>query len=344
MSGKKLIVHPGTHKTGTSSIQDYLFHTRDEAEHTYLNSGIPNSSMWINQAFEPGKSPQVRDHARNKLQEAIEKSNTDIDIISAESISKLNRENTLELYNFFKPYYSKIVVHIFFRPMKSRMESAFQERQKQSFRPLNEKYNFSYAIRLNILDDVFESQNVFAHKYDKSLFPNGDVVRYFMDKAELPWRDADVPSSNFSLSKEAIQLLYIYRKFHRDFKPEDKTLLSELRQLKGEKLHFHSELYRELLISGEHAVQRFEDRAGFSIEEDITAYDTNALRNEEDILRVSPSTIDWLMEKLALSQSEHNIQCDDLQSIADAVGRLKGEPSPTQLGSFFKKIVGKLKI
>ena len=51
---KRLIVHIGIHKTGTSSIQDSLALNLDDPGFEYISLGAPNGSLALSRAFDDG--------------------------------------------------------------------------------------------------------------------------------------------------------------------------------------------------------------------------------------------------------------------------------------------------
>ncbi len=326
---RRLIVHPGTHKTGTSSIQNYLFTQRQRGDFGYLQRGRANSSLWMEQAFATlpdnaeGKALANRREARKDLAAALGNSRHAVDILSAESISSFTIAETRDFHQFVRPYYDEIEVHIYFRPMKSKMESAFQQRLQGGFSSIYTPFTFAYFNRVTLLDTVFGCANVHVHRYSSGDFPAGDVTAHFMRAVGGEWAGNARRKSNRSLSLEAIRLLYVYRMHFPRRSPEDRQLISRLGELPGSRLRFHSSLYERLLGNGGNNVEAFEQRAGFSIREDITRHDDCGLRCEEDLTSMDAGLLDWLREAAGPRYgTSAEPASDDLAAIAHWVRRL----------------------
>ena len=120
-------------------------------------------------------------------------------------------------------------------------------------------------------------------------------------------------------SLPAIQLLYVYRMFYPSQVERDRRMVARLEQLSGKPLHFHSELYNQLIVLTPEEEARFEERAGFSIAENLQADDDIAIRCEEDLLAIPERSIAWLY---AQSDSGRAMAKPDLQGIASLVALL----------------------
>ena len=178
--------------------------------------------------------------------------------------------------------------------MKSRMESAFQERLKHRRTTLVEKFPLGYLAGVQKLDRVFAQENVHIHNYCRDNFPGGDVVRHFLEAIGENYLPTENIDDNRSLSLPAIQLLYHYRQEFPAQEACDQEIVEMLSTLSGRPLKFHSRLYKELLVAGENAISNFEERAGFSINEDVESHDDMGIRSEEDLLDVPESSLQWL--------------------------------------------------
>jgi hypothetical protein len=84
----------------------------------------------------------------------------------------------------------------------------------------------------------------------------------------------------------------------------DEALIRKLENLSGldtTPFHFHSCLYKEILLTDESAAHRFSRRSGFSVEENISAYDAIGIRDEADLLDISNQTTEWLHSNLPMA-------------------------------------------
>lgn len=313
MAGTRLALHLGTHKTGTSAIQNCLYRHREQLAARYLFRGDrPNSSLWMLQAFahDLGNSSvyrhrdlaaaeleQLKRQARAGLADRLASLDGGNAILSAESLSTLMAAELQDVHDYFREYFDEIEVLIYFRPLKSRIESAFQERLKRRMSSLEDRFSLGYAGRVEMLDNAFGQDNIRVFRYARDEFPGGDVVRHFMQAVgEQPPLEAAVQDNN-SLSLPAIQLLYAYRREYPKPQPGDKDIVAQLAHLAGPPLRFHSDLYSELCGTPKWGVRRFEKRVGFSISEDVEAHDAFAVRNESDLLAIPDTAMEWLRER-----------------------------------------------
>ena len=100
---KKLILHAGQHKTGTSAIQNYFFEEFKHPTIAYIHAEIANSSLWMLQAFKRDlpqrpnfdrlkkrshqKNQAMRKLAKDKLESRIIDTDKPVHVLSAESLS-----------------------------------------------------------------------------------------------------------------------------------------------------------------------------------------------------------------------------------------------------------------
>jgi hypothetical protein len=249
-------------------------------------------------------------------------------VLSAEAIGAFAHEELQDLYDVTASLYPRVVIHQYFRPMKARMESAYQERLKHGFATLEQKFHLGYKRRIELLDDVFGRDNVNVYKYDGATFPDGDVVKHFLGVLNIDPPERIVTRAfNAGLSLPAVRLLYVYRKFNPDLMPGDRQIVKALGRLQGDDFRFHSSLFDALLATGPNAVTLFERRAGFPITEDTRADDAIGIATEEALMDVSPESLEWLQQQVNKGQQGEAAlpACSDPEAIAALVGRLAGE-------------------
>lgn len=332
-----LHLHAGFHKTGSTAIQDYLFNHEPGPGYSYFHAGMANSSLIILQAFKRGLAdepqfrhknltPQdvsrIRQRARERIAGIVGVIDQPHTILSAEAIGSLNPGECAELYDFFKGYYREIRVYLYVRPLKSRMESAFQEVLKTRFRDLQQPFPFNFERSIGKFDQVFGEDRVKVNKFARGNFADGNVVKHFLGQVGINPPCNPGEQANTSLSRPAIELLYVYRRFFPRTQEGDAERLRKLGALPGGALHFHSELLGKLLINHEGDSRWMENRVDFSIGEDIEAHDHSAIRSEEDLSAVSPEAIAWLKAQQPSFLSRLRVRRRNLRSIADGVRRL----------------------
>jgi hypothetical protein len=192
-------------------------------------------------------------------------------------------------------HYDNILVYIYLRPIKSRIESAFQEALKTRFRGLDQKFLVVFESLIGKFDKVFGRDNVIVSKYSKDEFPGGDVVGHFLAQIGLDTFNVEPQGSvNSSLSLPAIQLLYIYRLYFPNRDRRDLERVRKLQQLSDDPFRFHSQLYGELVDLRDGDFDWLQNRVGFVLTEVIDADDAIGVREEADLTRVSDTALDWL--------------------------------------------------
>lgn len=338
MTKPALCLHVGQHKTGSSAIQNYLFQHRDALHNVqYLCRDRPNASLWMLQAFKQdlGALPTyrhkalgderlaaVRSRARRRLEDVLSGITAPLAVLSAESISLFTAEETQDLQAFLSPYFSTITVFQYVRPMKSRLESAFQEKLKRRYVALDDPFTLNYFRRARVLARAFGRDNLRIFKFDSGLFPRGDVVCHFLAQLGLPPPECSSGTdANLGLSLPAVQLLYAYRLVHRNRREHDAVIVERLAGLQGPPFRIHSELYREIIATTPRERSKFEVLAGFSLDEQIDADDAAAVRTEADLLEIPQHALDWLATEL----SDDDMDAVESGDLAACVAALAGE-------------------
>ena len=309
---KTLHVHAGFHKTGTSAIQNYLFHHDLGSSHSYLHVGGENSSLVMLEAFKRDyingpayNGPRLsslearlsQERAKDKLIAGIHKNDSENVILSAESIGTYSLQEHELVREFFSDYFSDVKLYLYARPHKSRIESAFQEILKVTYRGLDKQFVMIFKRLIGNIDQIYGADRVSVKKYCSDSFVDGDVVTDFLNQLGLSRENHLVTRKNTSLSMPAVQLLYIYRMYFPHSDPRDERLVERLLTLKGKRFRMHSELFNRLLLTREDDLEWLRERAGFSLEEDITQHDAFGIKNETSLTEISEQTKDWLMKQ-----------------------------------------------
>ena len=337
MNDRKIVIHAGSHKTGTSAIQNYLYEHRANGQFDYLSRNNANSSLWMLQAFkrdlaslpafrhqqlDVARLEEIRERALDHLDQLVRTGTLPVAILSAESISTFALGELKDLYDFIAPHYREVAIHQYFMPLKARMESAFQEKLKHRYASLAEKVQLGYRGNVELLDRVFGRDKVFVHRYAQADFPGGDVVQHFLAATGIEFHPYAGRPANTSLSHGAVQLLYSYRKINPSLQAGDRVIVQRLGELAGRPFRFHSKLYSSLLGISKEAIAQFEARAGFSVSDDISVDDDTGIFSEEDLLSIDQETLDWLGQQVSGSGASCGPSAGDLASIAAAAGKL----------------------
>lgn len=344
MTKPALYLHAGQHKTGSSAIQNYLYEHRDALPGVqYLYKDRANASMWMLAAFKAdlGALPKyrhkghsaehlakIRRRARKRLERAIAAITAPRAVLSAEAVSLFTQAEMVDLQAFLAPHFASITVVLYVRPMKSRLESAFQEKLKHRHAAFDEPFRLNYFRRASALAAAFGRDNLRIYRFDTRLFPRGDVVCHFLAELGLPLPESGSDTdANLGLSLPAVQLLYAYRQRYRSPSRRDTAVLARLAALPGPPFRFHSSLYREIISSAPRGVSEFEALAGFSLDEEIAADDAVAVRSEADLTAIPDTALAWLAGELGCPRND--LDPGDAGLIAARVAALADEGTET---------------
>ena len=222
---KKCILHIGMHKTGSSSLQTYLYNNVQKLPNDiiYADFKTPNHSGPLLYALldNPTHDNELLDNSGSieKINENIEyykkllfsnleKKYTTI-IFSAESLVKLSEK---ELFNFKQTllkYVDKIDVISYVREPISFMSSAFQQIVKTHEISIeSEKYFPRYKDKLEKFENVFNDVEYIL--FDKKSLHREDVVFDFCKRNLLP--ELAYKRNNETLSQLAVLFLYTFQR------------------------------------------------------------------------------------------------------------------------------------
>lgn len=315
----KCIIHFGTHKTGSTSIQKTLYRQSNESFY-YVNMGISNASKPISVAFmshpETFRMNKIKDNdvvsskiAQEKflrtLDEQLNIASGRTAIISGEAISMLQEKEIAAMRLFIEKYYSNILTIGYVRTPKSFIESAFQQRSKASLARFNISALYPcYKFRFEKFLNVFGPEAVHMIPFQTDKLVSGCVVRDFCSRFGIDIDPASVTRDNDGLALSAVKLLYTYGKFGEPHgnrlmaMKQSNEMASFLRELKGPKLRFHSELIAPVLEKNAEDIAWIEEQLGDSLSEDLEKYDDCSIRSETDLLTIEDETTRWLAEQL----------------------------------------------
>lgn len=323
----RLIIHFGMHKTGSSSIQEFLFRHLADPRFRYIDLGAANSSGKIATAFmeEPhtyhahqkrGRSMQevswLRDQTIARLRAELERARGRTAILSGEFVPYLRDQELAALSDFVSSFGYSVHAVGYVRAPKAYMQSAFQQRVKEGKDVLNPWGLYpDYRERFHRLEDVFGKDHVRFWYFDPKSFPSGCVVQDFCRRLGIEFSGENVVRVNDALSLPALSLLYTYRRFGPGYGVgptavrENNRLIERLRALPGAKLRFHSSLVAPVINANRADLAWMETRLGVPLVEDLVIDDEHAVRSEDDLLTCSPETLNWLGRQLGAEPEKH---------------------------------------
>ncbi len=227
----RIVIHAGMHKTGSSSIQDYMAAQKDE-EIVYARwAGSNHCGLFILLFQEPEliaayhgfkargpdftrTLPDLRARWRKSFVEDLERSRGKTFVLSAEDISWPNfRQASRNMRDFLRDWSDDITVVGYIRDPLSFAVSAFQQQLKDSTVKTFDPHALwpHYQRRFGHLDELFGQDRTILRLYDRGHLRGGDVVADFAGILGTDFAPAHSQETNLSLSAEATALLFLQR-------------------------------------------------------------------------------------------------------------------------------------
>jgi len=241
-SSPTVILHIGTHKTGSTSIQQYLTENASKyAAHGVLwikdSYNLPNL---INRLASQIERKQLIQDCRRNL-ESLSKVSEMI-IFSSEGFSGSPSKmysNNADIVNFcqnlFKGYNVKVVVYL--RRQDLFYESYYTQRIQEGYTetleeflsilPLNE---IRWDEVLNNFTSAFGKENLIVRPYDRSILKGNDIVEDFLTIANLNHIDQERNTPAWTNQSYSLAALKIARTLNGTLSKEQQKTLRKILQ------------------------------------------------------------------------------------------------------------------
>jgi nucleoid DNA-binding protein len=335
----RCILHVGMHKTGTTSIQESLTGFSDDHFAYYgdhrrrANHGaVVNELMGMEDRKTAVGDPQ---RTRRHFRAAVRALSGRTLILSGERIGRHRGPALKELAAYLRAQGMKrIEVAAYVRAPASYITSFIPQKIKDgSLTHFDDsaiaRAYVNYRERFEVFDKVFGRENVHLWKFDPATFEGGDVVLDFCKRFGIAFPPDKVVRVNESLSREAIALLYTYRKHGAIFEAasgaQDRRLAERLRSLGRMKFQLAPELLRPVIERNAEDIAWIERRLGQSLSEPLGDERPDAIRSEADLLRHDGAIVDRL-RNMADPDASHGMTGDTPVDIAEMVHALHGYP------------------
>lgn len=230
---KTLYLHFGTHKTGSTSIQTYLYRYREElkkigfyypSEGSYFLMGESSQSLFAHSII--GERPKYisesvswdKESCISELKRDLENSKSPNVIVSSEHFSNIRAQDSLaEIKDIFANYFENIKIIIYLRRQDHYFESRYNQRVKTglitaSFEEILKEWlgNSSYNDYLEMLSNVFGKANIIIRPFEKSQLHMQNVVYDFFKILNLKI-DGNIQNDiNKSIPTEMSEVLRLF--------------------------------------------------------------------------------------------------------------------------------------
>ena len=340
---KKCIIHIGMHKTGSSSIQETLNHHEGISDFQYADFKTSNHSGKILSIFLDSSERRLDnlkrrgmsdeeikifiENAKKLLIKNCEDKRSETMILSGEGIVGLSLESLYKLKIFLQQYFENIDIVAYIRTPISFMQSAFQQQIKEGRKEFSINRSFpKYKSKFEKFDEVFGKSNVLLWKFEPKTFRSNDVVHDFCYRLGIDVVLGNVSRHNETISKEALSLLYIYRKYGQGFGVgpnvvrENNLLIEALTSIGNGKIEFSKQLTQGILEKIKDDIAWMESRLGESLEE---KYIYGNLQDEFSLLQIQPDVIEKLRNLLTNEYIPCGLNGDTYKEIAILVHCLR---------------------
>ena len=246
MKKKKIILHMGTMKTGSSSIQETLGKNREELlkhniyypeikPYNHLSTFIPiflDNPVNYFPLYKQGINTSI--DANKKCEELQKmwvdeflKCKCDNFIISAEQLSLplFNKNAILRLKNELEKYFEEIIVIVYIRHYETLIDSKLQQNIKRGFTNMgfeelanmllnNPKSGISYSNNIKEWMNIFSKKNILVRPFDKKNFINGSLLDDFFYAVGLDFNNMKIKEirTNESIGSNAVAFLERYNR------------------------------------------------------------------------------------------------------------------------------------
>ncbi len=229
----RLILHIGMEKTGSSALQAAFAETRRAMKvagilyprgaynHNFLIAGIVPPSRFgrvFRQHYAGDDEAVQSDFAAfwGNIVDAIERIRPPVVLMSAESLfNGLGHAGAEPLRSLLAPLGRQVEIVCYVRRPSEHFLSQVQQNLKASWaidpvRPVTYRRSLAAAVAA--------SDRLHVIPYDRSRFPDGDIVAdfasRFLPEAEAELRAATIPDRNASMSAEAMDIVQEFRRVH----------------------------------------------------------------------------------------------------------------------------------
>jgi len=339
---RKVLLHLGMHKTGSTSIQAVWNGYKDERIE-YASMGLPNHSLVLQRAFLDGKAanrvyknsdeakrPKQHGAAVQKLESVLTGTSRSV-ILSAESLFRFEAGACQRCASFLRRHVDRIDSLLYVRAPESFARSVFQERLKKGEASFDLRHIIpAYKARALNWAEALGAEPTYV-MFDRSTLHEGDVVADFGMRAglDLGWAKsrAHLQNRNTSLSAEAMAALYVLRHklgappSHEEERVRQRRLIEVLGGFGSQRYDFGRDLMQAALDERAEDIAWIEGRLGRSFPSE-TVKDPVVFGSERDILEYGEAQAGALRDYL---RGQGQVGAKTGESVVDLLQAVRGQ-------------------
>lgn len=347
---RPLILHVGMHKSGSSSLQAYLFRHLRDPRFRYVSLSDVNGSRPIQslvgdwpvaahthpaEGIDPEvmrrRAPSFRRSLDRQLARAQRLGATPI--LSAEDIWFLSRTEVQRLHALFAGLGYQPYLMAYLRPPLAWLGSMFQESLKsghQTFRCGNPVLaaespvkplppGLDYIGRLGVFAELFGRDHVTVRTYGPHALTNGCVVTDFCHTLGIAMKATHMERVNESLTLDACRFLYAFNRFARqETSVPFWQILRALKECPGPPLRLHPSILTPMQDALRHQLELLRNTWFVDLTDDSALVGHDLLQDESMLETYSPAALEWL----ALATGARAVE-PTAPAVADRVRRLR---------------------
>jgi hypothetical protein len=201
----------------------------------------------------------------------------------------------------------------------------------------------NYRLKFEKFDKVFSYKNVKLWKFDVKNFSHTNVVIDFSVRLRLGLKKEQTIRVNESLSREALSLVYMYKKYGTAYGTgkgvisENKNLIENIRKIGKTKVKFSPSLIQPILDKNRSDILWMENRLGDTLDENLesTIHD---IQSENDLLTVDIYIVRELVTLLNGKISDKNYS-NNPKDIAILIEELRNNLKEKNSHSYQDKVL-----
>ncbi len=351
---KPCIVHLGSSKTGTTSLQHTLRAKLTDPGFCWLSGdGITGPFDLVNlfaqnpldyvaqghYQYSPERLAARRETLLQNLEQGLQAAaKADrTPVLSSEYAYRMSQAEFTAVRDFLTERGFAARVCVYLRPHHDWSESSLQQHIRTRSVPSSlgdyakrlQAHSIDHLERLTTLHTVFGSDNVDAFVFNVQAFPEGCSVLHFCRHYGIDMNREQVIKSNEALNRNIARLLVAWtlygkqppvrlQSLHRDL------LVARLQSLEGPRFEIHADLIRDKLAEHESQRADVEHLLGQSFPASFRQRDpATAIRSIEELVDYPKEIMDWLADATGKQPLSPGQGLDVARRVAEQMQSLK---------------------